>query len=74
MMKNRFFLHHAYIDNTLMMKLLAEMKLNNNNIPYDPRRNEIIRTTQYVVFVSQFPVSHSYPVSPTVHIAELALL
>ena len=57
-----------------MMKLLAEMKLNNNNIPYDPRRNEIIRTTQYVVFVPQFPVSQSYPVSPTVHKAELALL
>ena len=54
------FLHRAYIDNTLTMKLLAEVKLNNNNIPCDPRRNQIIRTTQYglcpsVPRVPEFP-------------------
>ena len=30
-----------------MMKLLIEVKLNNSNIPNDPRRNQIIKMTQY---------------------------
>ena len=30
-----------------MMKLLVEVKLNNSNIPNDPRQNQIIKMTQY---------------------------
>ena len=62
--EKQFFLLRDCINNTLMLTLLPEMKLNNVNIPCDPCRNQSLKTTQHDL-CPRVPCVPGFPSLPT---------